>query len=343
LKTQQLWFTSPGVVVLKEADLEPLQQNQVRVRSLYSAISAGTEMLIYRGQFPTDLPLDSSLQPISMQPSTYPLQYGYATVGLVEDIGSSANQSLLGKRVFAFQPHCSLFNAVADSLVVVPEGIETLSAVFLANMETAVTLVLDGAPLLGEQCLVIGQGVVGLLTTRLLSRFPVAGLLAVDSYQKRLDTAQQFGAEVYDHNLPADRERLKSSLAVKNESGGADLIYELSGEPAALDLAINLSTYSGRVVVGSWYGTKTAELNLGGRFHRNRIRLISSQVSTIDPALRGRWSKQRRFTTTWDAIRSLPADQLVSHKVSFNEAAEAYQTLAQSPDKALQVVLDHTE
>ena len=312
------------------------------MRSLCSAISAGTEMLVYRGQLPAGLSLDSTLPTLSGKPE-YPLQYGYATVGEVEEVGEPGLKHLLGKRIFSFQPHSSLFNTEATSLELVPDDIDAHSAVFLANMETAITLVIDGAPLIGERCLVIGQGIVGLLTTFLLSQFPLTSLLAVDGYQKRLEMANQFGADVFNHSIPANLEQLESHLSITGEAGGADLVFELSGEPSALEMALNLCIYTGRVVIGSWYGNKSADLHLGGRFHRNRVKLVSSQVSTIDPVLSGRWNKQRRFAVAWNAIRKLPQEQLISHRIPFNTAADAYHILDKNPDQALQVVLDYSD
>jgi threonine dehydrogenase-like Zn-dependent dehydrogenase len=123
--------------------------------------------------------------------------------------------------------------------------------------------------------------------------------------------------------------------------GGADLIYELSGNTSVLNLAMDLCAYSGRIVIGSWYGSKTADLKLGGRFHRNRLQLISSQVSTISPELSGRWNKTRRYETAWAMIRTLQAEHLVSHRMAFESAVDAYQLLDKSPEDVLQTILEY--
>ncbi|MGL4650849.1 MAG: zinc-dependent alcohol dehydrogenase, partial [Caldilineaceae bacterium] len=121
-----------------------------------------------------------------------------------------------------------------------------------------------------------------------------------------------------------------------------DLVYELSGNPAALDQAIAATGFDGRVVIGSWYGDKPATLHLGGAFHRSRVRLIASQVSTIAPALSGRWSGARRFAQAWALLASLPAATLVSHRFPFAQAADAYATIAERPQETLQVLLHYT-
>jgi threonine dehydrogenase-like Zn-dependent dehydrogenase len=207
-------------------------------------------------------------------------------------------------------------------------------AAFLPNMETAVNLLMDGQPLIGEQVAVFGQGVVGLLTTALLAQFPLARLVALDPYALRREKAVQVGAHA---SLdPADRLRLQELL-----ENGADLVYELSGNPAALDQAIVTAGFNSRVIVGSWYGQKPAALNLGGRFHRSRIRLISSQVSRIAPEWTGRWNKARRFQTVWQMIERIRPAHLVTHRIPVERAAEAYALLEAHPEQAIQVNLNY--
>jgi threonine dehydrogenase-like Zn-dependent dehydrogenase len=122
----------------------------------------------------------------------------------------------------------------------------------------------------------------------------------------------------------------------------ADLVYELSGNPAALDQAILASGYAGRVVIGSWYGNKPAALNLGGVFHRSHMRLISSQVSHLNPRWRGRWTKDRRLHTTWQMLHQHDPSQLITHRFSLEDAAAAYQLLDKNAETAVQPILHYT-
>ena len=215
-------------------------------------------------------------------------------------------------------------------------------AALLPNAETAVNLVMDGAPLVGERVLVIGLGIVGLLTTALLAQFPLAALIAVDPLAQRRRIARRLGAsrtiEPDGENGP---ESLQAALADAGDRNGIDLIYELSGQPAALDAAVSAAGFDSRIVVGSWYGTKPATLQLGGSFHRNRVRLISSQVSTIAPRLRGRWTKARRMDSAWQLLAKLPAEELISHRFPLEQAAEAYSLIDSCPQQTLQVILNY--
>ncbi len=332
-------FAAPRHITVVEDKAPDIRPDQVLVRAIVSGISAGTEMLFYRGQVPPDMPVDTSITSLA-GPMGYPLKYGYALVGQVISVGADIDPAWRGRRVFAFHPHESHFTATPDELISVPDDIEAEDAVFLANMETAVNLVMDGRPMLGEHVGVIGQGVVGLLTTGLLAQFPLGRLVALDRYPLRLEVARTFGAHLALDPATRSDDALHSALA---QGRGADLIYELSGNPAALNHAIALAGYHGRIVVGSWYGQKQALLDLGGRFHRQRIQIISSQVSTIAPEWSGRWDKARRFSVAWDMIRRLRPRRLVTHRVAVSEAAQVYALLDQQPEQALQALLTYPE
>src|SRR5690606_27917830 len=143
------------------------------------------------------------------------------------------------------------------ALPILPDSVSNEAAVFLANMETAINLVHDGAPLLGERVAVFGLGIVGLLTSAVLAQFPLASLQLIDPDLRRRTVAEKLGL---------------SAVAVPSHADdGFDLMFELSGAPAALESALSVSGYCSRIVVGSWYGNKTCTLSLGGAVHRNRV------------------------------------------------------------------------
>ena len=343
MKVRQLWFTKPRQLEIRELFLPALVPGQVLVKTHYSALSAGTEMLVYRGQLPSGMAVDATLTALQQQ-STYPLQYGYASVGRVESLGKDVPSAWQDKWVFAFQPHASHFVARPEELLLLPEDIPPEAAVFLANMETAVNLVLDGAPAMGERVVVLGQGVVGLLLSSLLAQFPLQALLALDGIAERRDFALRWGVtQVYDPTSASQLAVLKQSLNLPVDlsatpGAGADLLYEVSGVPEALNLAIECCSFSGRIVIGSWYGDKSAHICLGGVAHRNRIKLISSQVSTIAPELLGRWDKARRFQTAWDMLRRVRPQELISHRVPIEQAGAIYELLDKTPEKVLQAI-----
>ncbi|CAG0936162.1 L-idonate 5-dehydrogenase (NAD(P)(+)) [Thermoflexales bacterium] len=332
---RSVWFETPYEVSVHEERLPEPASDQMLIQTVVSAISAGTELLFYRGQVPSDLPLDATLASLSGT-VRYPVCYGYACVGRVIEVGAQLDRVWLNRLVFSFQPHTTHFTALTTEVFPLPAELSPRQAVFLPNMETAVNFLLDGAPLLGERVVVLGQGVVGLLTTALLAKMPVAPLIAFDRFALRREQARRLGVQaVFDP--VADLDRANDLLG----EGRADLTYELSGHPEALNLAIALTGFAGRIIIGSWYGRKSAALELGGRFHRSRLRLISSQVSTLTPDLLARWSKDRRLEVAWSMLGRVPACDLITHTFVISEAAQAYALLDQYPERAVQVVFNY--
>ncbi len=330
---QSLYFTAPGQVELRQEPLPQPGSGQAFVQTVCTAISPGTEMLIFRGQFPTSLALDENLSALSGG-FHYPLRYGYAAAGRVIEIGKDVDSAWQDRLVFAFQPHASHFIAPVAELLPIPAGVSPEQAVFLPNLETALNFVMDGTPLIGEHVLVFGQGIVGLLTSALLAQFPLQSLVCLDPLLLRRQAALALGVTAALNPSATDfLDRLKEF-----QPSGADLGYELSGAPPALDQAIAATGFGGRVVIGSWYGEKRVQLNLGGYFHRSRIRLISSQVSSLAPELTGRWNKARRFELAWKLLAELHPERWITHRFPLAQARQAYDLIDQHPQDTIQVI-----
>ncbi|MFC7188248.1 zinc-binding dehydrogenase [Halorubrum yunnanense] len=333
-----LYFTGPQTVEVREATVGPPDADELLVDTRASAISAGTELLVYRDQTPADLPADETLDALDGDLS-YPLRYGYAASGVVSAVGDDVDPEWVGRSVFSFVPHQTGFCATPDSVVELPPQTTPAAGSLLPSAETATNLVLDAAPRLGERVVVFGAGVIGLCVTRLLAEFPLESLVVVDPIERRRALAATLGA---------DRTTTPAELAAAGPSDAApavddvDLAIELSGQPSALDDAIGVVGYDARIVVGSWYGTKREPIDLGGRFHRDRIDIVSSQVSTISPGLRGRWDRDRRMDAALDRLDWIPADELITHRIPFERASEAYELLDSESDAAVQVILEYS-
>jgi threonine dehydrogenase-like Zn-dependent dehydrogenase len=161
---------------------------------------------------------------------------------------------------------------------------------------------------------------------------PLSQLMTADRFELRREKSRLFGAtETID---PGD-------ISSPHESNDADLTYEITGNPDTLNLAIELTGFDGRIVIGSWYGQKKSSIDLGSKFHRSRIRLLSSQVSTIAPHFTGRWNKARRMDVAWSMLANLQASDLITHRFLIADAARAYELLDQYPEQALQVLLTY--
>jgi threonine dehydrogenase-like Zn-dependent dehydrogenase len=254
------------------------------------------------------------------------------------DIGTGVTGLSKGDLVFAFNPHETCYTVPATVVIKLPQELDPRRGVFAANVETALNVLLDAAPRLGERIVVIGQGVVGLLITQLARRAGAGLVITSDLYEKRRQLSQSAGADLA---VDPSSESLTERVAALTGGTGADVVIEASGQPRALDDAINVAASEARVVVVSWYGKKRADVDLGGSFHRKRLTLKSSQVSNLDPALAPRWTIPRRRELAVRYLNDLMLDELISHVLPFDRAAEAYRLIDEHPGDVLQVVLDY--
>jgi len=341
MKAKQLWFVAPQALEIREHELESPGQGEVLVRSLYSGISAGTELLAYRGLLPADMQLDANISAMKGKGTEYPFPYGYACVGEIIETGPGVNADLIGRKIFAFQPHASMFTARQDELIFLPEQMSDLDAVFVANMETACSLLIDADPAPGESIAVLGLGVVGQLVSRLLFELDYEKLYLIDSIDQRTEFALsgQLNEAIRNTGINPNSSGWQNKLS----QPGVDLIIELSGNPEALNTAIDIAAFAGRIIVGSWYGEKTANIKLGGKFHRNRLKVISSQVSTISPEHEKTWTKKTRMEKALESIIRLKPHSLVTHQFSLEAANEAYDLLDKHPETAMQIVFNYED
>ena len=333
-----LMFVHPKAVKIQQEKITLPAENQVLVKTLYSSISAGTEMLLYRNQVKQGMLMDTTIPALSI-PFRFPCKYGYSCVGQVIAVGDNVNTKWLDALVFAFHPHESHFLIPSNEIIALPSGMELKDAMFLPNMETALNLMMDGSPLIGENVVVFGQGVVGLLLTSLLAQMPLSSLITIDAYPLRRAMSERFGAMLT--FTPGQGIQKHFQNQASKEPIAADLCFEVSGNPSTLSQAIRCTRYAGRIIVGSWYGTKKTRLDLNDQFHRNRIHIISSQVSTIDPRFADRWTKQRRLRFAFDMVQKIRPSQLITHTFPFEQAEQAYKLIDSHPEKTIQVIFSY--
>ena len=332
LDARAVWFAAPRTAELRRERVPPPGPGEVRVRSVVSAISHGTEILVYRGEVPEGTALDL---PTFAGDFSFPIKHGYATVGRVLDSG--AGHLSPGDLLFVHHPHQEVFTVAADLPVRLTNGTDPTTGVFFANLETALNVVHDTPLRLGETALVFGQGVVGLLITQLLKRAGASQVLIVDPIENRRKLALGVGADAAFEPGEDLRERILEATARR----GADVAIEASSSGAALQAAVDAVAAEGAVVVASWYGTKPVTLSLGGHFHRGRVRVRSSQVGRINPELGARWDRDRRTAAVLDLLPRLRLKELISHRIPLEDAPRAYRLVDEDPGETVQVVLTH--
>ncbi|MEJ5201106.1 MAG: hypothetical protein WHV66_02635, partial [Anaerolineales bacterium] len=235
MKRQALIFTAPEKVEIREETLPHPRRSQVVVQTLFSAISPGMEMLVYRGQAPQEITQDEPIPSLTNN-FEYPFKYGHSVVGEVKAVGEDVDPGWIGRKVFSFHPHESAFVASLTELVPLPLGTSVEDALFLPSMETAVNFLLDGRPLIGEAVAVFGLGIVGILTTALLVDFPLGALVTFDKYPRRRQVSLELGATAsLDPYSAGWLQKAQAEVIQAGLTGEYDLTFELSGKPVALN------------------------------------------------------------------------------------------------------------
>lgn len=283
------WVDAPGRGSIHSEPLDAPKPGEVRVRTTASGLSVGTERLVFAGSVP---PSEHERMRAPLQAGSFPapVKYGYAAVGIVE-----AGEPLLqGCRVFCLHPHQDRFVAPTAMAVPIPDGVPDHRAVLAANMETALNALWDAAPVPGERTAVVGQGVVGLLTAYLLARHGHAPVV-IEPDPVRAAVARGLGLTVGDAAL----------------AGPFDLIVHASGNPEGLVWSLERLAFEGRVVELSWYGDRAVTLPLGAAFHSRRLKILSSQVGVVAPAMRDRMTHARRLAMALALLDEPRLDALV--------------------------------
>jgi hypothetical protein len=307
------WIEAPGRAAIRSGQLAPLAPGEVRVRALHSAVSRGTELLVFRGEVP---PSEYARMRAPFQQGDFPapLRYGYASVGIVE----SGPLELRGQPVFSLFPHQTRYDVPASAVHVLPKGLPPARAVLAANMETAINALWDAAPRVGDRIAVVGGGVVGLLVAWLASRVAGCEVELVDVRPKRAAIATRMG-------LPF--------ATPETATPDADLVVHASGQPQGLVTALGLAAFEATVLELSWYGSRSVALPLGEAFHARRLTLRSSQVGHVATAQRSRWSHARRMALALRLLGDPVLDALVTDSAPFDDLPQVLQRLAQgSPD-----------
>jgi 2-desacetyl-2-hydroxyethyl bacteriochlorophyllide A dehydrogenase len=338
-------FEGPRVVGVREYEDPALGPHEVRLRTLYSGISAGTEMTAYRGSNPY---LAKRWEPerrlfledeVSLE---YPVEgWGYEEVGEVAEVGPEVRGVRPGEVVYGTWGHRSTKVVDGDwaAARVLPSGVDPVVGIFSRIGAIALNAVLDANVHVGEYVAVFGQGVPGLIAAQ-LARLNGGTVIAVDGISRRLEMATELGAaHVIDFNEKNPAEEIKGLT----EGRGADVSIEISGSYPALHEAIRATAYNSAVVSAGFFQGAGAGLFLGEEFHHNRIRVVCSQISGLNPALDHRWSVERLEKTVMAlaAEGSISLEPLVTHVFEADEADKAFGLLDQrpAPGEVVQAVL----
>jgi threonine dehydrogenase-like Zn-dependent dehydrogenase len=356
-------YAAPSTAVVVDEEEPTLRPDEVRLHTLFSGISAGTELSFYRdtnsfrekywdkdrrlfipkggeksGKKPT-------VPPVRVFPSArsfdYPMDGGgsYEEVGRVVEVGSDVDNVQVGQTIWGTWGHRSSVVQSGEYVAarVLDPSAPPILGIFSQITAIALNVVLDADIHVGEIVAVFGLGVPGQIVAQ-LARLNGARVIGVDAIPSRLDMARRLGAwETIEAGGGGVAERIRELT----DGRGADVCIEVSGSYRALHEAIRSVAYSARVVSAGFFQGEGAGLTLGEEFHNNRVQVICSQIFGLSPTLSYRWDTYRlqRTGLALSISGQLQLQPLISHTVPAEDAPKAFEMLDHSPEEALQVVL----
>jgi NADPH:quinone reductase-like Zn-dependent oxidoreductase len=317
------WIDEPGVGALRRQSIDRAGDGDVLVRTSYTGVSRGTEASVFLGRVPIS-EYERMRAPFQEGDFPGPVKYGYLNVGVVEH----GPEALRGRTVFTLFPHQSAFVVPADAVVPVPHGVPARRAVLAGAVETAVNVLWDAAPLIGDRVTIVGAGMIGCCIARLIRGIPELDVVLVDLDTSRHEVADRLGVRFAEPgDAPGDR----------------DLVINTSGSEAGLQLALESVVTDGEVIEASWYGDRPVTLALGADFHSRRLAIRSSQVGAVARRRRGTRTTRDRLTLALDLLQDPAFDTLLTGDSPWSELPAVMEGLATGQGSELCHTIDWTD
>lgn len=314
-EARAFWVAEPGRGEIRTARLKSPGSGEILVRALASGVSRGTEAIVFSGRVP---PSQYQAMRCPFQEGEFPapVKYGYASVGVVEE----GPVALHGRRIFCLYPHQDFYVVSQGAVVPIPDAVPSERAVLGANMETALNVLWDAGPRIGDRIAVVGAGVVGCLVASLAAQLPGTRVELIDIDPRRSAIAEMLSCRF----APPD-----------DATGDCDLVIHASGREAGLATSLGLAGFEATVIEMSWYGDNSVAAPLGEAFHHRRLTLKSSQVGEVATSRRARRTRKQRLALALELLADPVYDNLISGRCRLNDLPQVMARLATQPDGAL--------
>ena len=326
LQGKRVIFRRKGEVGIENFEPRQPKDREVLVGTVSSLISPGTETAF--------------LMALPNTPGEFPKYPGYSNAGVIIAAGSKVSKFKEGDRVVSRKDHASRVIASEDELMMIPEGLSFDEATFFALGSIALQGIRKAYIELGESVVVLGQGLVGQLALQLAKLSGAMPVVGVDLYDYRLSLSSRNGA---DHVLNPLEGDLEKEIGKLTEGKGADVVIEATGNPKVMHTAFKLVGEYGRLIIlGSPRGT--SEVNFYPEIHKKGIRIIGAHERTRPrhESFHGWWTQRDDSSLVLKLIKSgrLNVKDLITLKMSFQEAQDAYAKLIEDKKSVLGIVLD---
>lgn len=327
---KRLLVTGPRAVEFAEMPDPICPPDGLVVRATQTAISAGTELRVYRAE-----PVDEAGRFLhETVPFELPTENGYSMVGHVVEVGAAVSDFAVGDRVFGPAPHKQLAAIPARLAVKLPESISDEIGVFLSILEVSHIALRRGCPEPGCNVAIIGQGVIGLSALAYCRAFGMRTAV-VDLSPTRLKLARRMGADLA---LSPEDGPVGPRVMEFFDGRGADVVLEAASNWRAVRTAMEVARVDGTVVIVSRH-TRIPDFNpFGHPFLGKKLSLVTSYGHDVDGQ---RWDRAGSVALTLRLLREnkLSIEPMITHRHNWTELPEVYQKLDAGDPQMVGVVL----
>ena len=308
---------SPGVLEIAETPEPPLAGGRFRAETLFSGLSAGTELTWFRGTNPSlaagwdaELGLFEQGRPAQAFPVE---RLGYMEVARVTDTRTPAVAE--GAVVAMAYGHSTVVHGdpVTQHVVAMPGDIDPLLGIYVAHLgpicangllhaaaEAGGSDLDEGVR--GRLVMVTGGGAIGLLVGLLARAHGAADVVVLDPTPERRSAAEGLGLRAVDDTPDVARD-LKVAWRHGPGDHGADVVFQCRGQAAALATALRCLRPQGSVVDLAFYTGGADVVALGEEFHHNGLGVRCAQIGRVPRSLAAVWNRRRLSHVTLDLLR----------------------------------------
>jgi threonine dehydrogenase-like Zn-dependent dehydrogenase len=355
-----LQATRPGAVEWVPVPTEVLPEGWLRLDTVVSGVSAGTELTYLKESNPAlsqRWDADLGLFQPGLADSPYPVRkLGYMQVGRV--VATRTPHVRIGDLVAATYGHATGhdLDPLAERYVVLPESLDPVLGIYVAHMGpicangllhaaadlVGPTVIDVSAGVRGRTVLVTGAGVVGLLTALFAAAGGAADVVVADPTPARREAAEALGLECVDSTGDVGawaKTRWRHAVGDR----GADVVFQCRGQTASLHAGLRALRPQGTVVDLAFYPDGAPDLRLGAEFHHNGLRIICAQIGRVPRGTAYLWDRERLSAETLTLLASAGDRVLaamITDRVPAPEAPELYADLAARRRSVVQAVLD---
>ena len=357
-----------GKTTLAEVPMPLCNSRSVLIQTTHTLVSLGTEKML------VDFGKGSFLQKAKQQPDKVkeviakvktdglaptiaavknkleqPIPLGYCNVGTVIEVGRDVTEFNVGDRVASNGPHAEYVSVPKNLVAKIPEGVSNEQAAFTVIGSIGLQGIRLVNPTLGETVVVVGLGLIGLITAQLL-KANGCNVIGFDFDQSKVDLANSYGIDAVN---PGKGVKQVEYVLERTNQVGCDAVIITASNPSneIISQSAQMSRKRGRIVLVGVIGLdikrsdfyeKELSFQVSCSYGPGRYDSSYEEGGNDYPLPYVRWTEKRNFEAVLNALSNgtLDVDTLITERVAFENYSEIYDNIGKGNSIASLLVYD---